>query len=237
MKAKSVKAASICLYFLCAVSLFAFLYIDFFGVLLSRSVKIMITAAVFVFGYAGSFIRCVQKTRPAALNIMYNTFFFLFTVYAVVIIDFTLIDGAFGRDISVFFSNTAGSRSEYIKNGVNLIPFSTVKLFINGYKNGLLSFADITDNILGNFLVLAPLSFFTRVFFKKTDRFYKFFVLVLGVVILIELLQLLFMTGYADIDDVILNISGAVAFYGILRIKWISRMVGAATFDLWETEQ
>lgn len=234
MKENRIRAVSCCLYALCAVSLLVFLYIDFFTTDLSRAFKIAITASVFILAYLGSLVRARHSNRQKSLNIMYNTFFFLFTVYIVVVIDFTLIDGTFGRDISVLFTKDLKTRADYIKTGVNLVPFDTVKLFINGYKNGVLSFADITDNLFGNLFVLAPLSFFVPVFIKRINRFYKYFLLILACVLVIEILQVLFMTGAADIDDVILNISGALIIYGILRIKNVSKFLNKATFGLWE---
>ena len=234
MKENRIRAVSCCLYALCAVSLLVFLYIDFFTTDLSRAFKIAITASVFILAYLGSLVRARHSNRQKSLNIMYNTFFFLFTVYIVVVIDFTLIDGTFGRDISVLFTKDLKTRADYLKTGVNLVPFDTIKLFINGYKNGVLSFVDITDNLLGNLFVLAPLSFFVPVFIKRVNRFYKYFLLILACVLIIEILQVLFMTGAADIDDVILNISGALIIYGILRIKNVSKFLNKATFGLWE---
>ena len=234
MKENRIRAVSCCLYALCAVSLLVFLYIDFFTTDLSRAFKIAITLSVFILAYLGSLVRARHSNRQKSLNIMYNTFFFLFTVYIVVVIDFTLIDGTFGRDISVLFTKDLKTRADYLKTGVNLVPFDTIKLFINGYKNGVLSFVDITDNLLGNLFVLAPLSFFVPVFIKRVNRFYKYFLLILACVLVIEILQVLFMTGAADIDDVILNISGALIIYGILRIKNVSKFLNKATFGLWE---
>ena len=234
MKENRIRAVSCCLYALCAVSLLVFLYIDFFTTDLSRAFKIAITLSVFILAYLGSLVRARHSNRQKSLNIMYNTFFFLFTVYIVVVIDFTLIDGTFGRDISVLFTKDLKTRADYLKTGVNLVPFDTIKLFINGYKNGVLSFVDITDTLLGNLFVLAPLSFFVPVFIKRVNRFYKYFLLILACVLVIEILQVLFMTGAADIDDVILNISGALIIYGILRIKNVSKFLNKATFGLWE---
>ena len=55
-------------------------------------------------------------------------------------------------------------------------------------------------------------------------------------VITVELLQLLFLTGSSDIDDVILNTAGAMLLYGVLRIKGVSRFISKITFGVWETE-
>lgn len=230
------KVVSPFLYFLCAVSLLVFLYIDFFGVSLTRGLKIIITASVFLFAYLASLLKCTEKPTDTACNIMYNTFFFLFTVYIVVIVDFTLIDGAFGRNISVFFTKDSETRREFLQNGVNLIPFATIRLFISGFKNGALNLSDIIENILGNFLVFAPMAFFVPIYLIRINRFYKYLLFITLTVLLIELLQIFFMTGAADVDDVLLNVSGAAVFYGIVRIKPVGKGLKSATFTLWETE-
>ena len=52
--------------------------------------------------------------------------------------------------------------------------------------------------------------------------------------LLIELLQLLLLTGSSDIDDVILNVSGAMLFYALLRIPAVSRFLTRFTMDVWQ---
>ena len=48
-------------------------------------------------------------------------------------------------------------------------------------------------------------------------------------------MQLLFLTGASDIDDVILNVAGAMCLYAVLRIKKISRAISKFTFGVWKT--
>lgn len=57
-----------------------------------------------------------------------------------------------------------------------------------------------------------PLPFFTVCLFKRINRWYSVLAVTLTSVLLIELLQLLLLTGSSDIDDVILNVSGRYAF-------------------------
>lgn len=45
------------------------------------------------------------------------------------------------------------------------------------------------------------------------------------IVIGIELLQFITMSGCCDIDDVILNVMGALVMFGILRIKSINQLI------------
>ena len=49
-------------------------------------------------------------------------------------------------------------------------------------------------------------------------------------VLVIEVLQLVFLTGSADIDDFILNVGGAMAAYGILNIDKVKRGINKILF-------
>ena len=53
---------------------------------------------------------------------------------------------------------------------------------------------------------------------------------------LVELLQFLFLTGSSDIDDVILNVSGAMCFYAVIKIKQVSAAVSKFTFGAWDED-
>jgi glycopeptide antibiotics resistance protein len=47
----------------------------------------------------------------------------------------------------------------------------------------------------------------------------KFLLFISLTVIVVEVLQIVFLTGSADIDDFILNVGGAMAAYGVLNIQ------------------
>lgn len=145
----------------------------------------------------------------------------LFLLYTLMVIDFTLINNSFGRSISNIFLADKGKIAEYFSEKTNIVPFATVKLFINAYKSGSLDTDIVLENIFGNLFVFMPFAFFVPNIFKKVNSTLKFFVCISVCVATIELLQLIFLTGSADIDDFILNVSGAMAAYGILNISKI----------------
>ena len=82
-----------------------------------------------------------------------------------------------------------------------------------------------------------PLPLFVCMFFKKFNSGLKIFIIVLISVIAIELLQFLFLTGSSDIDDVILNTSGAMLFYYFINEKRISKGISKLTFGVWNNEE
>ena len=142
----------------------------------------------------------------------------LFLLYTLMVIDFTLINDNFGRNISNIFLADKGAIAKYFLEKTNIIPFATVKLFINAYKNDSLDTLVVIENILGNLFVFMPFAFLVPQVFKMINSTLKFLCFISLVVLDIEILQFIFLTGSADIDDFILNIGGAMAAYAIFNI-------------------
>jgi glycopeptide antibiotics resistance protein len=115
--------------------------------------------------------------------------------------------------------------STYTKNSFNIIPFDTIKLFINGYINGVVTFKDFGVNIFGNLFALMPYGMFIPLIFKKINKYYKFLILMIILVVTIELLQFISLSGSCDIDDLILNVLGASIVYFICRIKFVNKVI------------
>jgi len=154
----------------------------------------------------------------------------LFLLYTLMVIDFTLINDNFGRNISNIFLTDKTVVREYISQKVNLVPFATVKLFINAYKQSAIETHSVIENILGNLFVFMPFAFFVPIVFKKINSALKFFVFLAIGVLCIEILQLVFLTGSADIDDFTLNVGGAMAAYGVINIAKVKCIVNKFLF-------
>ena len=224
------------LYFLCFVAFcgqiaYAFELIEF-----THSVKIISDAVAVISGYTASFFYCLTLNDKKANNFMRTVLFLLFVFYIIMLVDFTLIDDDFGRNIFNFLSWDKGALTKYLDTSTNFIPFATVKLFINGYVKDYLSLWDTVINLVGNFFVFMPFVFFTAIFFEKPRPYLKMFFTVLIATVTIEILQLLFLTGSTDIDDLILNTSGAMLCYYILKRKRISNLIRRLTFGVWNNE-
>ncbi|TCP70723.1 VanZ family protein [Baia soyae] len=114
--------------------------------------------------------------------------------------------------IPVFMPNEAIS----FVHGFNFIPFSTIETYM-----GRDSF---WKQIGGNIALLAPFGFLIPLIWIKINRFIKIAGLALCLSVLIELLQMLSneLSGWRlrviDIDDVILNVTGACIGYGLLQL-------------------
>lgn len=198
--------------------------------------KIFTGVLAVVFGYSAAvFDALCYENAQKRKKVIRRQLFFIFLFYIIMLVDFTLIDDTFGRNIFNVFSWNETAFEEYVNTNTNLIPFETVRLFINGYRNGNLPLSAMLENIVGNLLAFAPMPFFAVCIFKHFDRWYTVFTAVLVSVMTVELLQFLFLTGSSDIDDVILNVSGAMLIYGIIRIKTVSMGLSKITFGVWET--
>lgn len=235
MKERYIPALCAVMYLCCFAALFLFLGTDLTVFRLSHTEKFITAFSVFVFGFAGAYFRCSHDTENK-FRIIKRTVVLLFSVYLLIVIDFTLTDDSFGRNISSIFLLKKGDFWEYLSGNTNLIPFATVKLFFEGWRGGYLSLGALAENILGNFCVFMPFAFFMPIIFKRLYTFWKFTAAVAVTVIIIELLQLLFLTGAGDIDDFLLNVSGAAAFC-ILKIKRVSKLLSRLTFGVWQYEE
>ncbi len=65
--------------------------------------------------------------------------------------------------------------------------------------------------------MLMPLTFFIPRIFKRFDKFLWVLLFLIIISVFIETLQFLFQTGSCDIDDVILNVTGAAAVYPLFK--------------------
>lgn len=217
--------------FLCIAAMGA----NLLGIVNLKHVGKIITGFIAVIsGYAASYFRALSLTEKRRYTVIKNTLIFIFVFYIMVLVDFTLIDDSLGRNIFNIYNWNTTAFSDYMNRNTNLVPFATVRLFINAVKNSALPLSAVLENLLGNLAAFMPLPFFLACLFKYFNKWHRVFIAVLLSVMTVELLQLLFLTGSSDIDDVILNTVGAMLLYGILNIKTVSRFLSNITFGVWE---
>lgn len=111
----------------------------------------------------------------------------------------------------------------------NFVPFASITQLIRDTSVGLASY-----NIVGNLLLLAPLGILLPLLFKKLQRLWPLVWRVGAVSALIEASQLITRARAVDIDDVILNTTGAALAFGLYLL--LRRVVergpkGAAMLD------
>lgn len=144
---------------------------------------------------------------------IYKAHCFVFIIYIANLIYILFFDHDFGR---YAFSHTP-SLQEYWNRNVNLYPFHTIQLFVRGYQNGIVSLETLLRNLLGNFIVFMPMGYFLPFFFKNLKKWRYFCFVIVFIVLLVECLQVIFRLGSGDIDDLFLNVMGALLIYGFIK--------------------
>lgn len=99
---------------------------------------------------------------------------------------------------------------------VNLTPFHTIHSYIRFYQNTG-SWVSLS-NLWGNVVILLPLGGFLPLLLRPMRHFWIGLPVLALTAVGVEYLQWLTATGTADVDDSILNFSGAVLGYIVVRI-------------------
>lgn len=111
-----------------------------------------------------------------------------------------------------FFSKYYG-RGE-VQRSISIFPFRTISEFLTSGYN----FRIIITNLVGNIVAFMPMGFLLPIAFSRLDKFHKVLVISLFATLMIEVSQYISGVGASDIDDVILNLLGAVIGYGICML-------------------
>ena len=109
--------------------------------------------------------------------------------------------------------------AEQIRLRLNPIPFRTL-----AHQLRLLTAADrpwlvrhALVNLLGNIVLFIPLGVFLPKLWTPLQQFWKTLLAVAGIIALVEIVQVLTLLGRCDIDDLILNLTGAAIGYGLYK--------------------
>ena len=104
----------------------------------------------------------------------------------------------------------------------NIIPFSTIIHYISGLLFNNINKSIVIMNFVTNLLLFAPMGFFVPILFKnKIKNIKQFVIMMLILTVFVEILQFITYRGSTDIDDVILNIIGAIIVYIKMKNKII----------------
>jgi glycopeptide antibiotics resistance protein len=95
----------------------------------------------------------------------------------------------------------------------NFIPLRTIGIYLANLDSGFW-----LRNLVGNLLLLLPVGLFGPIVLPWMDRWLRVLVASLALSTAIELAQLGIPDRSADVDDVLLNVAGAILGYAILRV-------------------
>ncbi|MBE7098494.1 VanZ family protein [Bacillus cereus] len=103
---------------------------------------------------------------------------------------------------------------------INLVPFRSTIRYLTEFDSYNLDI--VLMNTLGNVIIFIPFGFLLPLLFKQINNVKMASKIFIKFILLIESLQLLTFTGVFDIDDIILNMLGALIGYGsFVGMKYI----------------
>lgn len=114
--------------------------------------------------------------------------------------------------------------AEHWKTQVNLTPLRTVRRYISALSRGVIPKTSLR-NLVGNTVLMAPMSVLAPILFERLRKPWRFLLLTALILVSIEALQLTLCCGICDVDDVILNLFGAVAVYFVMRLPFIKKLL------------
>lgn len=149
-----------------------------------------------------------------------NTVFKLsFIIYVTTLISVLFLGGRVtGHDMSL--SEYIG----YLKNNVNIVPFRTISIYVEAILTGSMNLSIPIRNLVGNLILFLPMGIYLPSMAFRMNRLKVYFSFVAIALFFIEVMQLVTRRGIFDIDDFILNVSGALVGFIIFKSKPIQRM-------------
>ena len=120
---------------------------------------------------------------------------------------------------------------EQVKMSINLVPFRTIygSVYIIVHRTNPYLIPHEIISLLGNFALFMPFGYFIPRLFEKYRVFIKFILFTFVVLLSIETIQVLTIRGCFDVDDIILNLAGAVIGFFIARIAMSWKRSAAAS--------
>jgi len=147
------------------------------------------------------------------LKVLKNIFlaYMIFLVYVMVVyqrqIDFSwIVTGGFSR-LNFLMSDTT-----------NFQLFATVNRYL-AVLDRPSGFGLFLYNIIGNMVILIPFGYLFPIVNKSVRKWWIFFLVALAFILMMEMMQYFSMSGTLDIDDVLLNLMGALIGYILCPIK------------------
>jgi len=141
-----------------------------------------------------------------------------FPVFALILIYLLFFNhrGFYGSSMSFW---------EHFKFSSNLVPFKTITMYTNDFLNARLNRSIPFRNLAGNVVLFIPWGIYIPFLFKKNRALLRFILTMFILLLSIEVLQITLRRGMFDIDDIILNMAGALIGYAFWSIPFIKRLL------------
>ena len=126
----------------------------------------------------------------------------LFIIYCLLLITILFFNNEYR--VGIYEDTKIFSKEHF--NSTNIIPFNTIIEYIKGLITNNINKKIVISNLGINLILFAPMGVFIIVLFS------------------VEMLQFITLRGSMDIDDIILNITGAIVGYELMQLKWVKNL-------------
>lgn len=113
------------------------------------------------------------------------------------------------------------SMIDYIKYSSNIIPFKTISKYIKYIFNGNINTDISVKNLVVNFIIFLPMGIYIPYFIRKINKYTYYIITIFIIILTLEITQVISRKGSFDIDDIILNLTGAIIGFRIYKMKII----------------
>lgn len=109
---------------------------------------------------------------------------------------------------------------ELLRQNMNLHPFLTIRnyLYVIIHRSNDSVLVHCIVNLLGNVLLFIPAGLWLPRLCPRQQNFFRFFFTCIGVILLVETMQLFTLLGSFDVDDIILNLFGMTVGFILYHI-------------------
>lgn len=190
-------------YILFASGIFLNFFWIFFREQLSMGVQVAFLALTIIIIAVSSFLAAIHQKGKKKLLYIHAGQWILFVYYLYIL------------SMLLFFGGLFQIQRTY-QGEFQLIPFHTIDNYIDHYQRtgSFISFY----NLLGNIIVMMPMGYFLPTLFPTLRRFWIFIPFMAAICMGVEFTQWKTGTGIGDIDDSILNFTGAFLAYAVTRL-------------------
>lgn len=161
------------------------------------------------------------ESRDERRRAVHISFFALFVFYLAVLLGALIIS-------RVDYRNFAQARAHYRENFdlmTNFYPLETIRLYINAIKYDYIGMEIPLSNLVGNAMLFMPMAVFLPCLFRPMQKLWRFALAMFLLLVAVEALQLLLACGSSDVDDILLNLTGTLIVFGILKIPFVHRLL------------
>ena len=214
MNKKVNLVSSIIMYVIAGLVLLFYFGIGFIAQMTEVSRLVLLGASsLFLYIGGGLLSKYLDNNKPMKINL-----YIFFGLYLILLITLTLFDSLWLRNGFNF------SGFDNIQDRINLVPFKTIMTFVKEFDS-MYSTSQIMLNLFGNVCAFMPMALFLPLLFKRQNKAFQFVITLILMILGIEFLQLITGSGRFDIDDLILNLFGAVLVYLLFKIKSVNALI------------